>query len=107
VYPLLAVSAAEAAVASVLPQHDPDTIAFWCGIIAVIAVGNVAVSYLRTLTGHLHGLYITKRLRNAAMRQLIQKPASWYDVTPQANGSYTIESMYLFLDRSQIMFRAF
>jgi hypothetical protein len=88
VFPLLAVAVAEAAVVVLVPNHDSDKIALWCGVFAVIAAGNVIMSYLRTLTANLHGTYITQRLRTAAMRQLIHQPAAWYDLLPNASGLY-------------------
>jgi ABC-type multidrug transport system fused ATPase/permease subunit len=55
-------------------------------MIAVIAVGNVVMSYFRILTAHLHGSYLTQRLRNAVMRRLVHQPAAWYDLLPNAIG---------------------
>jgi hypothetical protein len=94
VFPLLAVAVAEAAVIVLVPNHDSDKIALWCGVFAVIAAGNVIMSYLRTLTANLHGTYITQRLRTAAMRQLIHQPAAWYDLLPNASGLYLTISIY-------------
>jgi ABC-type multidrug transport system fused ATPase/permease subunit len=84
-FPLLSVAVAEATIIALMPQHNPDTIAFWCGILAIIAVSNVIFSYFRTLAAHLHGVHITNRLRNAVMRQLISQSASWYDLLPNAS----------------------
>jgi ABC-type multidrug transport system fused ATPase/permease subunit len=88
VFPLLCVSTSELTVVVLAPNHNSDTVALWCGMLAVIAVGNVIISYLRTITAHLHGTKITQRLRTAVMRQIVHQSASWYDVHPDATGMF-------------------
>jgi ABC-type multidrug transport system fused ATPase/permease subunit len=88
VFPLLCISTSELTVVVLQPDHSAETVALWCGMLAVIAVGNVIISYLRTITAHLHGTKITQRLRTAVMRQIVHQSASWYDVHPDATGMF-------------------
>jgi ABC-type multidrug transport system fused ATPase/permease subunit len=86
VWPLFSVTVSQAAITVLNPSNSSSNVAFWSGMITLVAVGNVVTSYFRSFFSSFFGARLSQSLRERLFGFLINQSAEWFDARANIQG---------------------